>query len=67
MLAYGLYVVFDLYHLFLIAKYSYHVVACHDTHLRKERFDHLKMTVVDAVEHYGIDILKNYMLLYQCF
>ena len=52
-------------HLFFIAQNAYDIVACNDTEFRKQRPDHLKMTIANAVEHNGVDVLKYNMLLYQ--
>ena len=64
-LAHLLNILFHLCHFLLVTEHTNHVVACHDTQLRIQRFNHLQVGIVHTVEHHWIDIFEYNMFLYQ--
>ena len=51
-----LYVFLNLGHFLLIAKDADDIISCHDAQFGEKRFEHLQVTVVDAVEHYRVNV-----------
>ena len=64
-LAHLLNILFHLCHFLFVAEHTNHVVACYDTQLRIQRFNHLQVGIVHTVEHHWIDIFEYNMFLYQ--
>lgn len=63
--AHGFEIHLHLGHLVLVAQHANHVVASYDAQFGVERLNHLEVTIVDAVKHNGVDVLKYYMFLCQ--
>ena len=51
-----LYVFLNLGHFLLIAKDADNIISCHDAQFGEKRFEHLQVTIVDAVEHYRVNV-----------
>ena len=55
----------ETFHFVGVAEHANDVPTRHDAQFRIERLDDLQMAVAHAVEHHGVDVLKNNMLFCQ--
>ena len=62
--AFGL--LFENSHLFLITQHADNIIASYDAQFGEQRLNHLQMPVVHPIKHYGVNVFKYNMLLYQC-
>ena len=65
MLAHFLNADFNTWHIIAIAQDSDNVIPRHYSKSWEQRFQHLKVGVVNTIEDHRVNVLQNYMLLYQ--